>query len=49
MKKLVVSLLVLGAVVLSADAASARPWGYYHHGWRHHHHCGWRHHHRWCW
>jgi hypothetical protein len=44
MKKVVVSLFVLGAVALSAGTASAHPWG-----WHHHHHCGWRHHHRWCW
>jgi hypothetical protein len=36
MKKVVVSLLVLGAVALSASTASARIW---------HHHVMWRHHH----
>jgi Spy/CpxP family protein refolding chaperone len=45
MKKLVVSLFVLGAVAFSASTASARPWGWDHH---HHQHCGWTHHHHWC-
>jgi Spy/CpxP family protein refolding chaperone len=45
MKKIVVSLLVLGAVAFSASTASADPW---HDNWHHHHHCGWSHHHHWC-
>ncbi|HZC16258.1 MAG TPA: hypothetical protein VE309_05815 [Caulobacteraceae bacterium] len=47
MKKIVVSLFVVGAIALSAGSGSAYPggWRHYHH-WRH---CGWRHHHRWCW
>jgi Spy/CpxP family protein refolding chaperone len=43
MKKLVVSVFVLGAVAFSASTASARPWHDHHH-----HHCGWTHHHHWC-
>jgi Spy/CpxP family protein refolding chaperone len=45
MKKIVVSLFVLGAVAFSASTASADPW---HDNWHHHHHCGWSHHHHWC-